>query len=182
MTRRAPLLLALAAASLSLVGCGLTPLYAGGQGGRIANTLRSISVDPIEGETGWIVRDALRQRLAAAGTSVRDSGARYRLAVRLDDRISGLGVRLDDTVSRERRTLRARWQLIDAASGETLLDATSGTDAGIDVVGSEYATIAAERTALERLAEALAGQMVARVAAYAATGATAGEPTPAPSR
>ncbi len=168
MTRRFALVLAFAIPALPLGGCGLTPLYAGGTGGRIASTLRSISVDPIEGESGWIVRDALRQRLAAAGAGVRDSGAQYRLVVRLDDRITGFGVRLDDTVSRERRTLRARYQLVDAATGETLLDATSGSDAGIDVVGSEYATIAAERTALERLAEVLAGQVVARVAAYAA--------------
>ncbi|NJM81346.1 MAG: xylulokinase, partial [Tabrizicola sp.] len=37
-----------------------------------------------------------------------------------------------------------------AATGTTLVDATAGSDIGIDVVGSEYATIAAERTALER--------------------------------
>ena len=48
-----------------------------------------------------------------------------------------------------------------------MLDATAGSDAGIDVVGSEYATIAAESTALERLAETVADQIVARVALYA---------------
>ena len=34
-----------------------------------------------------------------------------------------------------------------------MLDATAGSDAGIDVVSSEYATIAAEQTALEHLAD-----------------------------
>jgi hypothetical protein len=34
-----------------------------------------------------------------------------------------------------------------------VLDATAGSDAGIDVVSSEYATVAAEQTALEHLAE-----------------------------
>ena len=37
------------------------------------------------------------------------------------------------------------------ARGTVLLDATAGSDAGIDVVSSEYATVAAEQTALERL-------------------------------
>ena len=45
-----------------------------------------------------------------------------------------------------------------------LLDATAGSDAGIDVVSSEYATIAAEQTALENLAKVVADQIVSKVA------------------
>jgi LPS-assembly lipoprotein len=63
--------------------------------------------------------------------------------------------------------LRARYQLIDGTSGTVVLDATAASDAGIDVVGSEYATIAAESTALERLSETIADQIVARLALYA---------------
>ena len=44
---------------------------------------------------------------------------------------------------------------------------TAGSDAGIDVVQSEYATIAAENTALERLSQVVADEIVARVALYA---------------
>ena len=67
----------------------------------------------------------------------------------------------------ERRTLRARWQLVDTANGSTLVDASAASDTGIDVVGSEYATIAAERSALERLADDIARQIVARIAVFA---------------
>jgi LPS-assembly lipoprotein len=70
----------------------------------------------------------------------------------------------DDTITRERLILRARYQLVEIESGAILLDATSGSDAGIDVVSSEYATIAAEQTALENLARDLADRMVRRVA------------------
>ena len=87
--------------------------------------------------------------------------------MRLDDQIEGLGVQLDNSVTRERRTLRARYQLVDLASGTTLLDATSSYDAGIDVVSSEYATIAAENSALERLSEIVADRVVTRIALYA---------------
>ena len=100
-------------------------------------------------------------RLGAAG----EAAPRYRLDVRLDDQLEGLGVLGDDTIGRERRTLRARYQLIDTATGSILLDATAGSDAGIDVVSSEYATIAAEQTALENLAREVASRMVARIAA-----------------
>ena len=99
---------------------------------------------------------ALVDRLSVGGTA----DARYRLEVRLDDSIQGLGVLNDDAISRERRTLRARYQLVDAGTGEILLDATAGSDAGIDVVSSEYATIAAEQTALENLARDVADRIV----------------------
>ena len=71
-------------------------------------------------------------------------------------------------MTRERRSLRARYRLVDAAKGTVVLDATAGSDAGIDVVSSEYATVAAEQTALERLAKEVADQIVTRVAVFAA--------------
>jgi LPS-assembly lipoprotein len=49
-----------------------------------------------------------------------------------------------------------------------VLDATAGSDAGIDVVSSEYATVAAEQTAAERLSEVVADQIVSRLGLFAA--------------
>ena len=69
-------------------------------------------------------------------------------------------------VTRERRTLRARYRLVDLETGEVVLDATAGSDAGIDVVSSEYATVAAEQTAQERLAGVIADQMMSRLALF----------------
>ena len=153
---------ALALAALLLSGCTLRPLYAGGGDGHVAQTLEAVAVDDIPGRAGWLVRTALQDRLG------NGSGARYRLEVELDDDITGFGIRADDAVSRERRTLRARYRLIDGERGTVVLDATAGSDAGIDVVSSEYATVAAEQSALERLAVEIADQIVARVALYAA--------------
>ena len=153
--------LLLAAAALS--GCQLQPLYGGGAQGPVQSTLAAVEVAPIDGQSGWLVGNALRDRLDAGQSAT----PRYRLEVKLDDQIAGLGVRRDDSVARERRTLRARYQLIEISTGQVVLDATAGSDAGIDVVGSEYATIAAERSALERLAGIVADQIVARVARFA---------------
>ncbi len=164
--RTRPALLLLIAVLPMLGGCALQPLYAGGRAGPVAATLAGVSVAPIEGQAGWLVRNAVRDRLARAGSSDAVP-PRYRIVITLDDSISGFGVRRDDSVTRERRVLRARWQLVDAGDGTTLVDATAGSDAGIDVVGSEYATIAAEQTALERLSGEIADQIVQRIALYA---------------
>lgn len=155
----------IAALALMLLvsACGLRPLYGSGEGGKVAQALRTVDVAPIDGKAGWLMRNALNDRLGRD----RAVTAQYRLEVELDDTISGFGVRRDDAVTRERRTLRARYRLVDAARGTVLLDATAGSDAGIDVVSSEYATVAAENTALERLSQIIADQIVARVALFA---------------
>jgi LPS-assembly lipoprotein len=152
------------AAALFLTGCGLHPLYRGGSSGLVAGELRSVQVGPIPGQSGWLVRNKLIDRLGESGSGP----ARYRLDVTLDDNITAFGLRADRAATQERRTLRARYQLVDASNGTVLLDATAGSDAGIDIVSSEYATVAAEQTALEQLADVVADQIVARLAVYAA--------------
>lgn len=141
-----------------LAGCGLQPMYAGGSQGAVAQGLAGIEVPAIADRDGWLMRNALTDRLGASGAAPR-----YRLDVVLDDDLQALGLLTDDTIGRERRTLRARYQLVDLASGTVLIDATAGSDAGIDVVGSEYATISAEQTALENLVQEVADQITARL-------------------
>lgn len=163
---------ALLLAALTLAGYTLRPLYAGGARGPVAQALRGVAVAPIEGRAGWLVRAALADRL---GSGAADQ-PRYRLEVELDDDITGFGIRSDNAVTRERRTLRARYRLVDAGRGTVLLDATAGSDAGIDVVSSEYATVAAEQTALERLSIEIADQIVSRIALYASRNGRAEAP------
>jgi LPS-assembly lipoprotein len=160
--RAAALLLTLA---LPLTGCGLKPLYGGGASGPVAQSLRSIEVRPIGGRAGWLVRTALEDRLGSGG-----GAKRYRLEVELDDQIIGFGVRADDAETRERRTLRARYRLVEQDKGTVVLDATAGSDVGIDVVSSEYAVVAAEQTALDRLSKEIADQIVTRLALFASRG------------
>jgi LPS-assembly lipoprotein len=157
-------LAALVLAAMALTGCGLRPLYGTGGGSAVTSTLRAVSVGPIEGQAGWLVRTKLVDRIDAAGAAPPS----YRLDIVLDDAITAFGIRRDRAATRERRTLRARYQLVELASGQVVLDATAGADAGVDIVSSEYATVAAEQTALEHLAEILADQIVARVALFAA--------------
>ncbi|KLI64648.1 LPS assembly lipoprotein LptE [Aurantiacibacter marinus] len=148
------------AALLALTGCGLQPIYAGGSNGVVARGLAQIDIAQIPGDEGWLMRNALSDRL---GRGANGGGSAYRLDVVLDDQLEGLGLLTDDTIGRERRTLRARYQLVDLTTDTIIVDATAGSDAGIDVVGSEYATIAAEQTALENLTQEVADQIVVRL-------------------
>ena len=105
--RAAPLLLGLA---LALSGCTLRPLYAGGGSGHVARSLESVQIAPIDGRAGWLVRTALEDRLGAT----EGESPRYRLEVELDDDITGYGIRADNSVTRQRRTWRARYRLVEA--------------------------------------------------------------------
>ncbi len=174
--RRALALLACFALSPVLASCGLQPLYSSdGTNAGVTNGLAAVQIPTIPGRGGWLLRGELEDRLQVSGAIA----PRYRLDVRLDDALEALGVLNDDTISRERRILRARYQLIDIASGEILLDATAGADAGIDVVSSEYATIAAEQTALENLSKEVADRMVTQIALTLRTQASAADSAPA---
>ena len=157
---RLPALLpALALAALS--GCNLTPVYSGGSASPAAALLSQITIAPIPDRSGFLVRQALIDRLGAVAGEPR-----YRLEIELDDQIVGFGVRGDNSAARERRTLRARYRLVDIASNSVLLDASAGADAGIDRVSSNYAVVAAETTALERLSVDLARQITTRLALF----------------
>ncbi|WP_419827027.1 LPS assembly lipoprotein LptE [Sphingomonas sp.] len=149
---------------LLLGGCGLHPLYGGGPSSAAGRLLATVSVDPIDGQAGWLVRHSLIDRLGSASRT----SAEYRLEVELDDQIVGLGINDQNTVTRERRTLRARYRLVDTSrAGVVVVDATAGADAGIDVTSSDYSTLAAEQKTLENVSDEIADQIVARLALYA---------------
>ena len=146
---------------LLLSACGLQPMYAGGSSGKVASGLTTVQVAPIPERAGWLVRNALVDRLGG-----ESSNPSLRLEVELDDDLIAFGIRGDSTTTRERRILRARYRLVEIGTGQVVLDATAGSDMGIDVVSSEYATVAAEQTAQERLALVIADQMVSRISLY----------------
>jgi LPS-assembly lipoprotein len=160
MKRLAALLL-----PLGLAGCGLHPLYSEGTRGAVVHQLAEVEVGQIGGQAGWLMHNALTERIGAGGPA---AAARYRLEVDLSDNLSALGIRADNTVTRERRILRARFRLVtNDAAATTVLDASAGSDAGIDVVRSDYSNVAAEQTALENLVNDVADQIVTRVAVFA---------------
>jgi LPS-assembly lipoprotein len=156
--RSAALLLAL----LALPGCALQPVYSGGSASAPASLLADIGIAPIPERAGFLVRQALEEQFGRAAADPR-----YRLEILLDDQITAFGLRGDSSAARERRTLRARFRLVEAATGQVVLDDTVAADAGIDRVSSNYAVVAAENAALDRLSIDLARQISARLARHA---------------
>ncbi len=150
--------------ALLLAGCGLSPVYSGGSASAPAVLAAQVEIAPIPDRAGFLVRQALIDRIGQPSEAVR-----YRLEIELDDQIVGFGVRGDNSVARERRTLRARYRLVETSTNAVVVDATAGSDAGIDRVSSNYAVVAAETTALERLSVEIARQIAARLALYART-------------
>ena len=148
--------------ALALSACGLAPVYSGGSASAPAVLMAQVEIAPIPDRSGFLVRQALIDRFGTA-----TAAPTYRLEVELDDQILAFGVRGDNSAARERRTLRARYRLVDIATNAVLVDATAGSDAGIDRVSSNYAVVAAETTALERLSTEIAQQIAARIARYA---------------
>jgi LPS-assembly lipoprotein len=87
------------ALTLLLGACGLQPMYGGGGSGHVASGLSTIRVGPIPERAGWLVRNALVDRLGG-----EPGNPSYRLDVELDDNITAFGIRGDSSATRERRT------------------------------------------------------------------------------
>lgn len=167
----APVAAAVLAALLLLPGCGLEPVYSGGSKGVAATALSQIAIAPIPDQAGYLVQTALREQLGPAAAEPR-----LRLVVELDDQIIGFGIRDNNTIAAERRTLRARYRLVDA-SGKVLLDATTGSSVSMDRPSSDYALVAAETTALQRLADQISRQIVQRISVFAREQGIPAEPS-----
>ncbi len=156
------LLHALLFLALAVSGCGLQPVYTGGSASAPASLMADIGIAPIPERAGFLVRQALEDQFGRAVDNPR-----YRLEVVLDDQITAFGLRGDSSAARERRTLRARFRLVEAATGQVVLDDSASADAGIDRVSSNYAVVAAENSALDRLSVDIARQISARLARHA---------------
>src|SRR5258708_35104343 len=107
---------------VALTGGGLRPPYGGGSGGAAASTLRSVTVAPIAGQSGWLVRNKLVDRLGDGGTG----SPAYRLDVTLDDNLTSFGLRTDRAATQERRTIRARDPLVGFRNRKGLSDDSAG--------------------------------------------------------
>jgi len=138
----------LAAASL-LAGCGFEPLH--GQRGAAA-ALPPIRIEPIPERSGQILRNYLLDRVASRG----EGGAQaYTLAVRLFEPRQVLALRRDDVISRMGYSAVASYELRDVAGKRVAVgNATYSTD--YEITNSEFATLAAQQNARERVLELVA--------------------------
>lgn len=146
---------------LALAGCSLQPVYAGGRAGAVNAALSGIVVSPIPDRTGQVMRETLERTMGTRGDQ------RYRLDVTIREDTRGFGVRGDESITRERLSLNARYRLIDLASNTAILDDVARSEIAIDVVrNNEYSVVSAEGTASERNAQQVARQILDRLGVF----------------
>lgn len=149
-----------------LSGCGFHPLYAVPDmpGGSMQATLQSIYVEPVPERVGYQLRNQLIDLLDGRPVA---AGARYHLKITLTTKSEAIGVQSQTTtggvtqtaITRYNDTLKAEFELSDAASGAVV---TKGAETGLsayNVLTSPYATLAVQQDADRRAAEDIADRI-----------------------
>jgi LPS-assembly lipoprotein len=149
--------LGLLAAAPLLAACGFEPLHA--QRGAVA-ALPPIRIDPIPDRPGQILRNYLLDRLAPLG----EGGAQaHTLVVRLFEPRQVLALRRDDVISRMGYSAVASYELLDAV-GKRVVAGSSNYSTDYEITNSEFATLAAQQNARERVLELVADDIRNQIA------------------
>jgi LPS-assembly lipoprotein len=149
-----------------LGACGFHPLYAVPDmpGGSMQAVLRTIYVEPVPDRLGYQMRNKLIDLIDGQSEA---GGARYRLRITLTTKSEAIGVQSQTTTSgvtqtaitRYNDTLKADYELVDAASNKVL---NKGTETGLsayNVLASPYGTLAVQQDADRRAAEDIADRI-----------------------
>lgn len=154
----------LAAAAISLAGCGFRPLYAvGTTPDGMSSYFGQVYVDPIPGRQGVHLRNQLLDAMTPDGTP---TNAAYNLNVQLSDTKEGLAIQENTQITRYNYTLTAKYELRDAVSNEVLDKGTARAIAAYNVVDSQFGTQSAERDAQERAAREVGEDIRLRIGLY----------------
>lgn len=148
--------------ALSCSACGFRPLY-----GEYA-TKESTSVDlaRIQLKTNnnrvdYFVRERLLELLQTGTTG---EPALFQLNLTVDERLEGVAIEEDTSVTRFNLTLFARFDLIDLDSGAVVHQGTSRAITSYNVVDNQFSTVVAQRKAQERAGRDLADDLKLRLA------------------
>jgi LPS-assembly lipoprotein len=161
--RRARIAAVLAAALLTLAGCGFRPLYSGAVGGADAGLLGQIQVATIPDRGGQILRNYLLDRLNPRG---QPDVPRYRLETVVNERLQKLAFTTEDTATRANLQMTARYTLRDLQNNAIVFKNVSRIVASYNILRSTFATQSAESDARRRGSRELADDMKLKLAAF----------------
>ena len=151
-----------------LSACGFKPLYGTNSDvGRAQEHLETISVEHSNTKLGVMVRNNLLDRLSPGGAP---DNPRYQLTMKLIERTSGVGVRIDASVTRLNYLLTTEYSLIDNETQEAVFQSSSRSQIAYDVVKSQFSTLIAEQDAKKRAARDVSEDITLRLALFFATG------------
>ena len=131
--------------------CGFQPVYAPVDGEYAESGL--ISVSPIEGRQGYMLRRALQQELAVGVPGLTE---KVTLNVQLTSDLSRLALQPDGAASRSSIVASVRYQL---QGEDTNVSGRSNVETGFLVPDSPYGDIAAQTDAGDRAMRVMAKQI-----------------------
>lgn len=140
--------------ALALSSCGFKPIYATKEGASPLSRLVAVGPVAAPETVAPYVADALNARLGA----VNGETPRYDLFVSANEAAERLAVQIDATVTRYNYRLSARYRVVDRATGEGF-SGVARSVTSYNIVNSQYSTLFAERTAVEKAARQLAEEI-----------------------
>lgn len=156
------------AAAVALSACTVQPVYGPAPGGAsVAQTLRSIAIEPVDTRVGQVVRNRLMFYLTGGG---EPADPQYRMRLRVTTSETALGITREGSAPVYSVTVTASYTLYRIGSDEIVLRETARGTASYDRYSQNFANIRALRDAENRAAELAANEVRMRVAAATAVG------------
>lgn len=165
--RFAPVATMAAVAALFLSACTVQPVYGPTANSSVAQTLRSITIDPVDTRVAQQVRNKLIFYLTGGG-EVADP--QYRMNLRVTTSETALGINREGSAPVYSISVTASYTIYQFGSDEIVLRETARGTASYDRSNQNFANIRALRDAENRAAEQVADEIRIRVAAATAVG------------
>jgi LPS-assembly lipoprotein len=155
----------IAAAALTVAGCGYRPLYGSSAGNPgVAATLASVAIPEATDRVGQLIRNDLISTMQSG-----QGEPRYTLVLKPILHKTGIIQQPQPSVTRQAVNLSVSFDLIEKASGQTLQSGKTFSQASFDVIRQPFADLQAETNATERAAHEVSADIRTRLAAYFAS-------------
>lgn len=145
----------IAALTLLVAACGFQPLYAPGGGAVIG----PVQIAMIEGKAGHVLKTELDRLLGAEANGAPPAT----LEITLQEQVSRLGLRRDESATRGELRLVANY-VLTPADGRGALRGSLATVVNYDIPTAAFGEISAQDDARERAAETMAQRFRAELA------------------
>lgn len=145
-----------------LAACGFAPVHGngGGSGNAVAGLSGRVRVEPIESREGFALVGRLEERLGRPS-----SGAPFLLSVTLQTEEEEVALSTTNEIDRFNVIGVARFTLGSPGDAEVLVSGVVDNFTSYSATTGTVGTLSAKRDAFDRLARALADQIVARLMA-----------------
>ena len=150
-----------------VTACGFQPMYgdaAGSSQTAPRAALNQIDIDLIPDRSGQFLRNALIDRFYSSGYPANPAFTLKVAPIR--ERSSDLDITIDDEATRRQIQLVTDFTLVEAQTGQTVLQRRAEAITSYNVLESEYSTIVTEQSARDAALSDLARKIERQVVLY----------------